>query len=164
MDRNGILRLRSQYSDNIFRWLRRPFGFEIALRVLVTAELIAMTYYRALGAATRSKALHEICELLLADEEMHLRYQGEVLRWACTRHAWPGRAGIAAFHACLYLGAVLVVYAGHAAVLRAAGYGFARFFASCWDYYRRWRQHPSDEQGQTTPLPKRDFGKSGGLA
>lgn len=142
MDRNGIPRLRSQYSDRVFRVLRRPFGFDLALRVLVTAELIAMTYYRALAMVTGSAELKSICAQLLADEEIHLRYEQEVVSWAASRRGRALRLLAAGLHRCLLAAAVLVVYAGHGKVLRAAGFGFTQFWTSCWWHHARWREAP----------------------
>jgi hypothetical protein len=42
MEKHGIPPRASDWTDAVFRRLRRPFGFEVSLSVLITAELIAL--------------------------------------------------------------------------------------------------------------------------
>lgn len=135
MHANGIERRRASWSDTAFRSLRRLGGFEAAISVLIVAELIALTYYRALGAATASRVLRGICELIVADERAHVSYEGMLINRLRRRRPVLGRLATLSAHAILFAGAVLVVYAGHRQVLRAGGYGLPRFWASCWSSF-----------------------------
>ena len=132
MKANDIPAKRAEWSDRVFRCLRRRAGFESAVSVLIVAELIALTYYRALAAATSSVVLREICETILLDEACHVAYESTLLtrlrarRWRGTRRALRGG------HVLLYAGAVLVVFAGHRQVLREGGFGLRRFWKECW--------------------------------
>jgi hypothetical protein len=132
MKPNEIPLLRRQWSDRVFRSLRHLAGFELAIRVLLVAELIALTYYRALAAATGSAVLRHICDVILSDEHAHVAYESTLLQ-RVSAGRWPlTRAAASGLHRLLYAGAIAVVFAGHRSVLRAGGYGFAGFFASCW--------------------------------
>jgi hypothetical protein len=136
MESNGIPRLRSQWSDRVFRFLRRFAGFEEAIAVLLVAEIIALTYYRALQQATGSEALRRICETILADEKAHVSYESTLLlRFRVQRSPFLHLAA-RGIHCILFAGAVAVVFAGHRRVLRAGGYSWSSFRASCWSSFR----------------------------
>jgi hypothetical protein len=79
MEQQGIPALGGHWVDHVFRRLRVLAGLELELRVLVTAEIIAVPYYRALGRATGSELLRAICESILVDEAGHLRFQASML-------------------------------------------------------------------------------------
>lgn len=137
MEANGIPRLRSQWSDRVFRFLRRFAGFEAAIAVLLVAEIIALTYYRALQEATGSESLRRICETILADEEAHVAYESTLLvRFRLQRSPFL-RLAARGIHCILFAGALAVVFAGHRRVLRAGGYSWSGFRASCWSSLRR---------------------------
>ena len=65
--------------DRIFRFLRKMAGLECEIIVLVTAEMIALSYYRALSNATGSKLLKTICSQMLRDELKHVVLQSDTL-------------------------------------------------------------------------------------
>lgn len=121
MDAENIARLDHQWSDGVFRLLRRLGRFETSLSILVSAEVIGLVYYRALAKATRSRWLQDICERLIADERHHVRYEAAVLRLIRQRRSAIGRWCALAAHRTLFRGAVAVVFLGHHAVLRAGG-------------------------------------------
>jgi hypothetical protein len=133
MKANEIPVRRSDWSDRVFRRLRHFGGFELAVSVLIVAELIALTYYRALAAATQSVVLRHICETIVADELSHVAYESTLLRRLREPRGWLAERAARGLHALLYAGAVVVVFAGHRPVLRAAGYGPSRFWRACWD-------------------------------
>jgi hypothetical protein len=120
LDREGIPRLARHWVDQVFRRLRKLAGLEVMVRVLVTAEIIALPYYRALREATRSPLLRSICSRILSDEDAHLRYQAATLlrlgrrRWVDVAHRW------------LLYATLLVVWKEHRRVFRAGKYRFSR--------------------------------------
>src|SRR5580704_12195994 len=74
-----IPELSSHWVDSVFRRLRVLAGLELSLRVLVTAEIIAVPYYRALGRATASRLLNAISSRIVQDEAAHLKFQSSML-------------------------------------------------------------------------------------
>jgi hypothetical protein len=127
MESEGIPLLPRHWVDSTFRLLRGLAGLELSLTVLVTAEIIAVPYYRALRGATSSSVLKMICTRILDDEASHLKYQASMLaRVAGTRGRARQRA-VTELHRLLLIGTVLVVWKGHRAVFEAAGYDFPRF-------------------------------------
>ena len=132
MEANGIAPRQSSWSDTVFRTLRRQGGFESAISVLIVAELIALTYYRALGAATPSRVLRQICENIVADEQAHVAYEGMLIRRLRARRSRFLRAVALGMHSILYAGAVGIVFAGHRRVLQAGGYDPLRYWHACW--------------------------------
>lgn len=65
--------------DNIFRRLRKLAGLRCEVIVLVTAEIIALSYYSALKDAASSHALKAICKQMLHDEIPHVIFQSYTL-------------------------------------------------------------------------------------
>ncbi|MGH9687206.1 MAG: hypothetical protein ACRD5K_08960 [Candidatus Acidiferrales bacterium] len=127
MQSQGIPRVARHWVDTAFRRLRGLAGLELSLTVLVTAEIIAMPYYRALRDATGSATLKMICRRILEDEAAHLRYQSSMLRRVSSRRS-PGmqRAG-AKLHGQFMRGTIALVWIEHRRVFEAAGYDFQRF-------------------------------------
>src|ERR1035438_6784888 len=72
--------IESHWLDTIFRKLRRKFEFQNTITVVLTAEIVAAVYYKALKEATGSKTLKSICEQILSDEEMHINFQAFTIR------------------------------------------------------------------------------------
>ena len=127
MQSQSIPLVEKHWVDTIFRKLRGLAGLELSLSVLVTAEIIAVAYYRALSSATSSPILKMICTRILADEASHLKFQASMLaRVACARPAAFQKA-LAELHRAFLLGTILVVWREHGPVFKAAGYDFGSF-------------------------------------
>ena len=86
---HGIALKQRNWTDSIFRQIRRLAGFETAVTILVTAEMVGFVYYRALGRATQNSYLRTICRQMCADEAIHLRYEHN----CCVRCVARGRDG-----------------------------------------------------------------------
>jgi hypothetical protein len=133
---HGIALKRRNWTDSIFRQARRLAGFEAAVTILVTAEMIGFVYYRALGRATQNAHLQTICRQMCADEAVHLRYEAQLL---CTlrgaRNAWR-RMLVDRAHRALLTVSALVVLREHRAVLEFAGHDAGSFLKDCRSLYR----------------------------
>jgi hypothetical protein len=70
---------RKIFVDTVFRSLRKLANLECSIGVLITAEIIAKVYYRALHDATQSIFLREICKQILRDEKFDVEFQAERL-------------------------------------------------------------------------------------
>jgi hypothetical protein len=122
-----IPNVSSHWVDSIFRRLRVLAGLELSLRVLVTAEIIAVPYYTALGRATASRLLRAISSRIVQDEAAHLKFQSSMLsRLGATRRPIVRRL-IARLHQLFLIGTSFVVWCEHGTVFRAAGYRFELF-------------------------------------
>jgi len=127
MQQQEIPAISHHWVDVIFRRLRRLAGLELSLRVLVTAEIIAVPYYRALRSATKSQLLASISTRILEDEAGHLRFQSSMLSRLAAGRSVLLRALVSRMHKLFLCGTACVVWIGHRAVFRAAGYSFKRF-------------------------------------
>ncbi len=123
----SIPRLESHWVDTVFRRLRGLAGLELSLRVLVTAEIIAMPFYRALREATGSPLLQAISARILQDEAAHLRYQSSMLARLGQGRARLWRRLFGALHSLFLLGTLFIVWVGHRRVFVASNYSFRRF-------------------------------------
>lgn len=75
MESHSIPKLKRGWNDACFRFLRRLAGVEFSSRILVIAEVIAITYYDCLGSATESPVLKLICKRMCDDEKAHVDFQ-----------------------------------------------------------------------------------------
>jgi len=145
LDLNAFPRLGRDAVDTVFRRVRRLAGLEVCMRVLATAEIIAVPYYTALGRATGSALLAKMCANILGDEAAHLQFQSFVFaRLAEGRSARRQRL-VHALHDWFLQGTTLVVWLQHRDVFHAAGTSFATFRAECRELLR----------GLSSPAPSR---------
>jgi hypothetical protein len=127
LESQSIPLAQKHWVDTIFRKLRGLAGLELSLTVLVTAELIAVPYYRALRGATGSPILKMICTRILEDEASHLKFQASMLARLCFERPAALRRTVSELHGLFLLGTMLVVWIEHRAVFETAGYSFRRF-------------------------------------
>jgi (E)-4-hydroxy-3-methyl-but-2-enyl pyrophosphate reductase len=127
LDLEGIPRLKREWTNNVFRRVRKLAGLEPMLVALLTAELIAVVYYAALRHATASSILRAICRQILHDEVRHVQYQCQrlaVIRR--NRRRWLKELSWLA-QSLFYYATCLIVWMTHMAAFRAAGMSFAHF-------------------------------------
>lgn len=110
--------------DKIFRRLRQSGGLFMEVSVLVTAEMIALSYYSALGNVGReigSPALSAVCGQMLHDELPHIVLQSHTLGLL------GGGALKVAFRKLLMELTTAAVWFAYGELLRMGGYGYVRF-------------------------------------
>lgn len=139
MDANDIPRIQGHWVDSVFRRLRKLASLVNSIRVLLTAEIIAAVFYKALYNASQSGTLRMICRQILSDEEMHINFQAFTLKKFRDEKSVLGRAFDHTFRQVLLAGTVGVVWMGHRRVLRAGGYNFGRFWRECFAEFSRVR-------------------------
>jgi hypothetical protein len=127
MRAQGIPEVSSHWVDSVFRRLRVLAGLELSLRVLVTAEIIAVPYYTALARATASPLLNAISSQIVQDEAAHLKFQSSMLSRLGALRPPVVRRFIARLHQLFLLGTSFVVWCEHGDVFRAARYSFEVF-------------------------------------
>jgi hypothetical protein len=127
MQSQGIPRVARHWVDTAFRRLRGLSGLELSLTVLVTAEIIAMPYYRALRDATGSQTLKMICRRILEDEAAHLRFQASMLGRVGSHRNPAMQQATGKLHRQFLQGTIALVWLEHRGVFEAACYDFRRF-------------------------------------
>ncbi|KUG06693.1 ferritin-like domain-containing protein [Solirubrum puertoriconensis] len=130
LDMQGLPRLRACFTDDVFRWLRRFSGWEHTIRLLLTAEIIAAVYYRALYYATYSGLLQQICLRIMRDEQQHIAFQCSTLRYLRPRRSGLGWWLSQQLHCALMIGTTAVVWVCYNRTLWAGGMGPVGFAAS----------------------------------
>jgi len=131
MNLQDIPCLKQHWSDSVFRQLRRFGGLEQSISVLLTAEIIAAVYYKALKLSTDSVVLQQLCDQILSDEEMHIRFQSEAIsQFYADRSVFINK--LINYTKRIFLeGTMMVVWQGHHKVLHGAGYDFFKFRKEC---------------------------------
>jgi hypothetical protein len=146
---NGIPLKQRNWTDSIFRRVRKLAGYEAAVTILVTAEMIGFVYYRALARATTSRGLKSICRQMCADESVHLRYETQLLMTLRGDRNWFARRLVDVAHRVLLSASAVVVYCDHRRVLRHVGYDVRTFHADCRAIHRMVMRH-----GTYRPRPR----------
>ncbi len=147
---NQDIRLKSYaWSDQVFRIIRRYVGYELSITILIVAELIALTYYRALHEATSNRTLKSICEKILTDEVRHIEFESSMIRSIQLAHHPFRRCLVRGAHQVLYTGTVLVVWVDHQSVLRRGGFTFLQYWCHAMGNFRQYfpAQHSPDRSG-----------------
>jgi hypothetical protein len=131
-----ILWAKRDSVDGVFRFLRHMTTLEQAIMVLLTAEIIACIYYRALHDATQSHILRGICRQIIRDEAQHLRFQTDTL--AKLRRRRPSLLiGLAQLgQEALFTATLPLVWLYHGKVFRAAGMSWGLYWRRCWRQFR----------------------------
>ena len=127
--------LYKQWTDSIFRRLRRLAGLRTSIAVLISAEIMAQVYYRALKLATDSETLNELCQQILREEAQHVRFQVQQLARMDRRRSPLLRRCLRWADRLLFGIASWVVYHDHRTVFAKAGVSKAEFKKWC---ERRW--------------------------
>jgi hypothetical protein len=122
LEQQGAPCLRRHWVHAAFRRLRGLAGLELRMRVLATAEVLAIPYYTALRDATGSPLLRSICCRILSEEAEHLRFQAFTFAQLGSRRAALLRALMRIVQRCFLMATTLLVWKEHAPVFRAGGY------------------------------------------
>lgn len=128
MDLAGIRHKSSSTLASCFKRGRKLAGLEVMIMTLLTAELVAIPYYRALADATHSVTLRTLCKAMLSDESLHIGFQAALLLDAQRRQP-PWRSAVArAGMTVLLAGTGALVWLRRRTFFQRAGYGWNRYF------------------------------------
>ena len=135
MQDHDIALKRTDWTDRVFRLVRRLAGLELYLHILICAELIGIVYYRALGAATHCRRLTVLCHGLVSDELAHIGFESQLLLALRAGRAAPLQTLMRLTHRAFFAGTAGVAWLTHRSVLRQGGYDARRFLRSCHSQY-----------------------------
>jgi hypothetical protein len=126
-ERFGGERLESHWSDSAFVLLRHVGGLRREICVLLTAELIALTYYRVLPNAYEDPLLRATCERILLDERGHVAFHRATLGMEFAGMPAPARTAAVLAWRAFVTSTVRVVAWDHREVLALAGVSRGEF-------------------------------------
>ncbi len=131
MDFHRVQVKENSFLDRVFRKLRRLGGVRCEVMVLVTAEMVALTYYDALSKNTDSAALKSICAQMLHDEIPHVMFQSYTLSY--FENSLPDKL----MRIILMEVTALFVWGAFRKVYTAGGYDFGIFLKENMGYLRQ---------------------------
>ena len=123
MENHDIALKRTDWTDRVFRLVRRLADLELYLYVLISAELIGIVYYRALEAATDCERLRVLCRGLVSDELAHVGFESQLLLALRVGRSAPVQALMRLTHRVFFAATASVVWLTHRSVLRKGRYG-----------------------------------------
>jgi hypothetical protein len=127
---------RTDWTDRIFRLVRRPAGLHLYVCVLICAELIGNVYYRALESVTDCERLQVLCRTIVSDELAHVGFESQLLFALRAERAPWLRALTRPAHRIFFASTAAVVWLTHRSVLRRAGHSGRSFLRSCQAQYK----------------------------
>jgi hypothetical protein len=129
---------RADWTDRVFRFVRRRAGLQFYVSVLICAELIGNVYYRALETVTDCERLQVLCRTVVSDELAHVGFESQLLLMLRAQRAARPSALTRPAHRLFFAGTAAVVWLTHRSVLRRAGHSGRGFLRSCqaqYDFY-----------------------------
>src|SRR2546423_5685306 len=84
--------LCADWTDGCFILLRRLFGLNHELLVLLMPEMIAKRYFRALRDGFDDPTVRAVCDQIVSDEEAHVAFHVDYLQRALAGLSLPARA------------------------------------------------------------------------
>jgi hypothetical protein len=150
MQEHGIALKSRDWTDRIFRRVRRLAGLELYLHVLISAELIGILYYRALEAVTSCQRLKALCRALVCDELAHIGFESQLLLVLRAGRPAAVRTLLRMGHQTFFGVTVSVVWLTQRAVLRHAGYSARSFRRACLGQYTFYLQPAEEVLASTT--------------
>ena len=138
---------KTDWTDRVFRLIRRLAGLQTYLSVLTCAELIGKVYYRALESATDCKRLRVLCRAIVSDELAHIGFETQLLSALRARRAAPLRALMQPAHRMFFAITAAVVWFTHRSVLCRAGHSAQSFLRSCLAQYAFYLEPTAPDRG-----------------
>jgi hypothetical protein len=135
MHDHGIPLKRTDWTDRVFRHIRRLAGLQLYLCVLISAELIGKVYYRALESATDCERLRALCRTIVSDELAHVGFESQLLFAMQAGRAAPMPTLTRWVHRIFFVSTAAVVWLTHRSVLRSAGHSARSFLRCCLAQY-----------------------------
>lgn len=120
--------------DTIFRILRKLMGLECEVIVLVTAEMIALSYYTALANATNSRLLNIICQQMLNDELRHVVLQSDTLYRISKNRNQVFNGLVRNMRKLLMRGTCFIVWNKYRDLFIKGDYSYKKFKNDCMEY------------------------------
>src|SRR3984885_9933816 len=132
---HGVPLKKPDWTDRLFRFIRRLAGLQLYVSVLICAELIGNVYYRALESVTDCERLQVLCRTIVSDELAHVGFESQLLFALRAGRAARLRALTRPAHRIFFAGTAAVVWLTHRSVLRRAGHSGRSFLRSCQAQY-----------------------------
>lgn len=136
MNPYGISTAKSLWIDKVFRGMRRLMGIWCEVAVLVTAEMIALSYYDALANATPSKQLKMICRQMLHDELRHVVLQSDTLGRIAQRRSKSVNRLVRRLRKIIMRVTVFTVWHKYHALFEAGGWSYRDFHSNSFAYLK----------------------------
>ena len=126
----GAPLIKRDWSDACFVLLRRLFGLNHELLVLLIPEIIAKRYFRALHDGIPDPVVRAVCHQILHDEEGHVAFHIDTLQRAIRETGLLRRAATRVAWKSLFRLGCLVVMLDHGKILKRCGVSRIQFW---WD-------------------------------
>lgn len=133
----GHPRRTAHWTDRVFVIFRRAHLLRMEVLVLMVAEVIALSYYRALADGVPATDLADIFDRIHRDEVVHVAFHGDTLPDQLRRFPRPVHALSRLAWSGLVVGAALAVIKDHGRLLSRVGLPRRRFLAQVLSDRRR---------------------------
>ncbi|MGJ8697554.1 MAG: ferritin family protein [Verrucomicrobiaceae bacterium] len=127
VERLGGELISKQWSDGVFRKVRKLINLEFHVQMFMTAEIIAEAYYDLLRCSVEDFAIRKACARILSDEVGHLGFHASFFKaWLREKPGWVRRGWRVQFCAILEV-TKWVVWIDHRRCFGALGVSRERY-------------------------------------
>ncbi|MDP9082014.1 MAG: ferritin-like domain-containing protein [Bacteroidota bacterium] len=125
LDRIGIPRIKKNWGDSLFRWVRHlNTSMESWTLAVIVVESTAQIFYQSLKDATGCGLLKEICTDILIDEAYHITYQTEHLAAIYYSKSTFSKNWRRSVYKCFFYCTSLLVWYANSRLFKAGGNTF----------------------------------------
>jgi hypothetical protein len=125
LDAIGEKRLKRNWGDSLFRWVRHLFtSMELWTLTVITVENAAQLYYQSIKKSTTCLLLQQICKDILIDEAPHIAFQLERMAMIFNNRSKGLQPFIFQCYRIFYFTVINIVWMAHQKVFKAAGYSW----------------------------------------
>lgn len=118
----------AHWTDRVFVVIRRAHLLRMEVLVLMVAEVIALSYYRALADGVQARELADVFDRIHGDEVVHVAFHCDTLPHQLGRFPRPIHALARLAWSVLVTGAAVAVIKDHGRLLARLGVSRRRFF------------------------------------
>ena len=140
MEFHDIKCKNKMFIDDFFRSLRKIMGLQCSIIMLVTGEIIALSYYHTLSKITTSKALPVICKQMLQDELMHIVLQSDTLYRFTLKNGRIKNILILIFRNVGMFIAVLIAWGHFKKIFKKGGHNLFSFYGTSQNVLKQSKQ------------------------
>ncbi|MBV9265310.1 MAG: hypothetical protein JO061_03990 [Acidobacteriaceae bacterium] len=128
LDQLGMPHSRGSWVDFVLRMIGKLRMPSLYLHVLAGVEVVSRSYYRALGDATESDVIRQICKRLAEEQDAHVEFTAFAIPLMHPSRTRLAQSSIQAAHRAFVFAALLRVWLRHSPVFHKSG----RTFRGVW--------------------------------
>lgn len=126
---------KRQWTDFLFRHVRRRFDWARELVVILTVEMASSPFFRILANNVDDPTVRRVLELILEDQAYHLGFHIDHLREVMEGRTGLERLALQQLSGALFATTLSIVIADHRELFAALGYDKLKYWTDAWNLF-----------------------------